>query len=248
MLVKDLDKTKVAAETIADTKVKHVAVIMDGNRRWAKERMLPSAVGHQRGVSALKNTIKACHKLGIEYLTVYAFSTENWNRKQEEVDFLMDLLAKTIQSELAELNKNNVRIKFIGDLERLDASLRNILFKAEAVTENNTGVKLQIAFNYGARAEIVAATKKIAQMVKLGLLNVDDIDESTITKNLYTSDIPEPDILIRTGGEKRISNYLLWQIAYSEVVVMDEFWPDFGENLLCKAIEEFSMRSRRFGK
>lgn len=248
MLLSNIDQAQIAKETVVETKIKHIAIIMDGNRRWAKERMLPSALGHQRGVSALKSTIKACHKLGIEYLTVYAFSTENWNRSPEEVAFLMELLAKTIEGELAELNKNNVRIKFIGDIEKLNPSLKKILIKAEAVTENNTGVKLQIAFNYGARAEIVSATQKIAQMVKLGFLNVEDINEDLITQNLYTAKIPEPDILIRTGGEKRISNYLLWQIAYSEVVVLDEYWPDFGENLLCKAIEEFASRSRRFGK
>ncbi len=242
------NKTETTSEIVKELNIKHIAIIMDGNRRWAKQHLLPPAVGHQKGVVALKEAIRSCHKFGIEYLTVYAFSTENWNRKPEEVEFLMELLAKTITNELEELNENNVRIKFIGDIARLSKKLRKILINAEIMTQHNDGVKLQIAFNYGARMEIVNAAKKIATMVQKGELDIENIDESTISQNLYTSDVPDPDLLIRTGSEMRISNYLLWQIAYSEILVMDEFWPEFNESVMEKAILEFQSRNRRFGK
>lgn len=239
-------------ETIQDivkkTDLKHIAIIMDGNRRWAKEKHLPSAMGHQKGVTALKNTLKACHTFGIKYLTVYAFSTENWNRPQEEVNFLMGLLAKTIKNELLELDENEVRIKFIGNISALNSDLQEILRDSEEKTKDNTGVNLQIAFNYGSRMELTNVCKQIAQEVKDGTLNIEDIEENTITNRLYTSDIPEPDLLIRTGGEKRISNYLLWQLAYSEIYVTDIYWPDFDKNALSDAVIEYSNRTRRFGK
>ena len=213
---------------INDTDLKHIAIIMDGNRRWAKERNLPSALGHKKGVEALKTTLRACNDFGVKYLTVYAFSTENWNRKKEEVDFLMNLVAVTLTNELEEMHKENVQIHFIGDLTKLSDSLQKILVNAVETTKNNTGVVLQIALNYGSRDEIVNAVKKI---VSSGI-NADDISEKIISDNLYTSNVPDPDILVRTGGEQRISNYLLWQIAYSEIIIRNEFWPEFDKNLL----------------
>lgn len=210
--------------------------------------MLPSAVGHQKGVESLKNTMRSFDKFGIKYLTVYAFSTENWNRKKEEVDFLMNLLAKTLTDELDEMHKENVKIKFVGNIERLNPKLIEILKNAENKTKNNTGVNLQIAFNYGARDEIVNAVKKIAQKALDGEIKIGEIDEKFVSENLYTAKIPDPDLLIRTGGEKRISNYLLWQIAYSEVYVTEKFWPEFDENALTEAILEFEKRNRRYGK
>lgn len=233
---------------VKETNLQHAAIIMDGNRRWAKQHLLPSAVGHQKGVEALKNTLKAFAKFGIKYLTVYAFSTENWNRKQEEVDFLMNLLAKTLKDELDELHENNVKIRFIGNIKELNSNLSDILENAMSKTAQNTGVNLQIAFNYGSRNEITNAVKLIAQKVKNNELDIDDINENTVQQHLYTADIPDPDLLIRTGGEKRISNYLLWQIAYSEVYVTEKFWPEFSEEEIALAVLEFQRRNRRFGK
>ena len=237
-----MDEERIA-EIVKDTNLQHIAIIMDGNRRWAKEKNLPSAMGHKKGVDALKATLRACDDFGIKYLTVYAFSTENWNRKKEEVDFLMELLAITLTNELAEMHSEGVVINFIGDTTKLSPKLQKILANSVETTKNNTGVHLQIAFNYGARDEILHAVKNI---VAQGL-SPDEITEDIISKNLYTKNIPDPDLLIRTGGEKRISNYLLWQIAYSEILVMNEYWPEFGKNSLAKVVEEFHNRQRRFG-
>ena len=239
-LEKDLETT----EIVKQTNLKHIAIIMDGNRRWASERKLPSAVGHKKGVDALKATLRACKDFGIKYLTVYAFSTENWNRKKEEVDFLMELLAVTLTNELAEMHSEGVVISFIGDISKLSEKLQKILNNSVETTKNNTGVHLQIAFNYGSRDEIVNAVKSI---VKKGI-EPEKITEETISKNLYTNGIPDPDLLIRTGGEKRISNYLLWQIAYAEILVTKEYWPEFDRKSLALAVEEFKNRQRRFGK
>lgn len=229
---------------IKDTNLKHIAIIMDGNRRWAKEKNLPSAMGHKKGVDSLKNILRACNDFSIKYLTVYAFSTENWNRKKEEVEFLMNLVAVTLTNELAEMHKENVQIHFIGDLTKLSDKLQKILANAVETTKNNTGVVLQIALNYGSRDEIVHAVQKI---VESGVKS-DEIDEQLISENLYTAGVPDPDILIRTGGEQRISNYLLWQIAYSEIIIRSEFWPDFDKNSLKESILEFGKRQRRYGK
>lgn len=229
---------------IKDTNLKHIAIIMDGNRRWAKEKNLPSAMGHKKGVDSLKNILRACNDFRIKYLTVYAFSTENWNRKKEEVEFLMNLVAVTLTNELAEMHKENVQIHFIGDLTKLSDKLQKILANAVETTKNNTGVVLQIALNYGSRDEIVHAVQKI---VESGVKS-DEIDEQLISENLYTAGVPDPDILIRTGGEQRISNYLLWQIAYSEIIIRSEFWPDFDKNSLKDSILEFGKRQRRYGK
>lgn len=231
-------------EIVKSTNLKHIAIIMDGNRRWAKEKHLPSAMGHQKGVDSLRSTMRLFDRFGIKYLTVYAFSTENWNRKKEEVEFLMGLLAKTLLNELDDMHKENIRIRFLGDLTKLSKNLVDIVKNAENKTKDNTGVNLNIAFNYGSRDEITNALKAIIQEG----LKSEDITEDTISNHLYTKDIPDPDLLIRTGGEKRISNYLLWQLAYSEIYVTDAYWPEFDENELSKAIVEFEHRNRRFGK
>lgn len=231
-------------DIVKSTNLRHIAIIMDGNRRWAKEKFLPSAMGHQKGVDSLRNTMRLFDSFGIKYLTVYAFSTENWNRKKEEVEFLMGLLAKTLLNELDDMHKENVKITFLGNISQLNKNLIEIVQNAQEKTRNNTGVNLNIAFNYGSRDEITNAVKEI---VKQGI-KPQDITEQTISEHLYTKDIPDPDLLIRTGGEKRISNYLLWQLAYSELYVTDAYWPDFDEKELSKAIIEFEKRNRRYGK
>lgn len=229
---------------VEKSNLNHIAIIMDGNRRWAKTKNLPSAIGHKKGVETLKNTLKACNVFGIKYLTVYAFSTENWNRKQEEVNFLMDLLIQTMNNEIQELHENNVKIKFIGNIDVLNNNLQNTIFKAEEKTKNNNGVNLQIAFNYGARDEIKNTVKKIIDLK----IPAQEITEDLISQNLYTKNIPDPELLIRTGDEKRISNFLLWQIAYSEIIIVKEFWPQFDKEILQNCIIEFQNRKRRFGK
>ncbi len=235
-------------EIVEKTNLQHIAIIMDGNRRWAKEKGLPSAIGHKKGVDALKRTVYACDDFGIKYLTVYAFSTENWNRKPEEVDFLMNLLGTTIKNELKELHENGVVITFLGDLTKLNPKLQEILYNAIETTKDNEGVHLQIAFNYGARDEIVNAARNIAKKVQSGEIDINSIDEELFSKELYTNNSPDPDLLIRTGGELRVSNYLLWQIAYSEILVVDEYWPEYDRVSLASAIREFYSRNRRWGK
>lgn len=231
-------------QIVKDTSLSHIAIIMDGNRRWAKKHFLPSMMGHKKGVDALKNITRACDDFGVKYLTLYAFSTENWNRKKEEVDFLMDLLGTTLKNEIKELNENNVKMNFIGDLTRLSENLQNILAESKEMTKNNTGVVLSVAINYGARDEIVHAVKNIIE----DKVEKDKITTELISKYLYTNPIPDPDLLIRTSGEKRISNYLLWQIAYSEIYITDTLWPDFDKCALGGAIKEFALRQRRWGK
>ena len=237
-----LEKENIA-EIVKQTGLSHIAIIMDGNRRWAKEHNLPTIMGHKKGVESLKNIVKTCHNFGIKYLTVYAFSTENWNRDKSEVDYLMELFALTIKNELKELHSNNIVLKFVGDLSKLNTKLQKIFSDAEEKTKANTGVNLQIAVNYGARNESVNAVKHI---VKMGY-EEHEITEALITEELYTSNIPDPDLLIRTGGEMRISNYLLWQIAYSEFLVTKKYWPEFDEKCLADAVVEFKNRQRRFG-
>ena len=230
-------------EAVKNTDLKHIAIIMDGNRRWAKEHCLPSMVGHKKGVDALKRTTKACNDFGIKYLTLYAFSTENWNRKKEEVDFLMELLASTLKSELKELNENNVKMNFIGNLSQLNENLQKIIQESKETTQNNTGVVLTVAINYGARDEITNAIKNIIKDNK----KEDEITQELVSKYLYTNGLPDPDLLVRTSGEKRISNYLLWQIAYSEIYITNSYWPEFDKEKLQEAIIEFAKRQRRWG-
>ncbi len=233
---------------VKDTGLKHIAVIMDGNRRWAKEKNLPSAIGHKKGVDSLRAITKSCLKFGIKYLTVYAFSTENWKRTTEEVNFLMELLSATIKSEISSFIKNDIKLTFIGNRENLNKEIIKILEYGEKVTDKCSSLNLQIAFNYGSRQEITDAVKRICTEVQKGKIQIENITETEISNNLYTKNIPNPDLLIRTGGEKRISNYLLWQCAYTEIYITETFWPDFDENSFSMAIEDFNKRQRRYGK
>ncbi len=232
-----------------DLGLRHIAMIMDGNRRWARAKNLASVFGHREGVKAFKRAIKAADKFGIKYLTVYAFSTENWGRKKEEVEFLMNLLKEMIKNELQELHGNNVRLRIIGDIRPLPEDLKKILLEAQGFTAENSGLNLQIAINYGSRSEITGALKKICRDIQAGVIeSPEEITETLISNYLYTAQIPDPDLLIRTGGEQRLSNYLLWQSAYTEIFVTEVFWPDFDETLLERAIHSFAGRNRRFGK
>lgn len=226
----------------------HVAVIMDGNGRWAKEQGKMRVFGHQHGVDAVRNTAEACAELGVKYLTLYAFSTENWNRSSFEVDALMTLLAQALKNELKTLNNNNIRLNAIGDLHRLPKSQYDALMYAIDNTKNNTRMTLTLCLSYSGRWEITEAVKKIAAKVSEGLIKPEQIDETLIEENLATADMPDPDLLIRTSGEERISNYLLWQIAYSELYFSKKYWPDFLKEDLYEAIVNYQNRERRFGK
>ncbi|RCK06957.1 UDP pyrophosphate synthase [Thalassospira xianhensis MCCC 1A02616] len=226
---------------------RHVAIIMDGNGRWAKLRGKPRTMGHRSGVDAVRRTVEAAAEIGIEYLTLYGFSTENWKRPESEVSDLMGLLRLFIKHELATLHKNGVRIRIIGDRTRFDDDIRVLLANAEERTQGNTRLNLTIALSYGARAEITDAVRLIAQKVAAGEIRLDAIDENMVEAHLTTVGMPDPDLLIRTSGEQRISNFLLWQSAYTEFVFDQVLWPDFGREHLEKAIENFAGRERRFG-
>jgi undecaprenyl diphosphate synthase len=225
----------------------HVAIIMDGNGRWASERGLPRVVGHRKGVEAVRRTVQAAIELKIPYLTIYSFSTENWSRPPDEIGELMGLMKRFIRQDLAELHQNNVRILVIGERTNVDPELLALIDEARDLTELNTALTLVIAFNYGARAEIANATRRVAEMVAAGLLLPAAITHETLSACLDTAGIPDPDLLIRTSGEVRISNFLLWQLAYTEFVFMDAYWPDFGRELLEQAIAEYRGRDRRYG-
>jgi len=222
---------------------KHVAMIMDGNGRWAKKRGLPRSAGHAQGVKALKNIIEPAGKLGIKYLSVYAFSTENWKRPQEEVETLMKLLLENINKELPEIIDKKIRLRFLGDLKALNEPLQNSIRHAEEQTAQNSALQINIMLNYGARREMIQAIQKAAQSGA----DLKNIKEEEFEKFLYTKDIPDPELLIRTSGELRISNFLLWQIAYTEIYITNTLWPDFNEAELKKAIESYSQRERRLG-
>jgi undecaprenyl diphosphate synthase len=226
---------------------RHVAIIMDGNGRWATQRGLPRSAGHRQGVEALRRTVRAAADMGISILTLYSFSTENWARPQAEVRFLLELLRRFIRTDVADLHKSNVRIMIIGDRDGLEPSLRTMFEEAEALTRHNTALKLVIAFNYGSRQEITRAVQAIARQVADGTLAAADITPAVISSHLDTAGLPDPDLLIRTGGEQRISNYLLWQCAYTEFVFLPEYWPEFDAHSLARAIDTFRMRDRRFG-
>ena len=230
-----------------DVPPRHVAIIMDGNGRWATERGLPRSAGHRQGVEALRRTVRAASGMGISVLTLYSFSTENWSRPQAEVRFLLELLRRFIRTDVAELHQSNVRIMIIGDRDGLEPSLRAMFEEAETLTRDNTALKLVIAFNYGSRQEITRAVKALARKVAEGRIAVDDITPAVIGNHLDTAGLPDPDLLIRTGGEQRISNYLLWQCAYTEFVFLPEYWPEFDAQSLARAIETFRLRDRRFG-
>ena len=238
-LPSDLDQSKLP---------KHVAVIMDGNGRWAKKRGLPRIMGHRQGVDALKNLLRCCDDWGIEALTAYAFSSENWGRPREEVNFLMTLFERVLRQELQEMIAKNVQIRFVGNLDVLPASLQKEIFYSMDKTENNQGIKFTVATNYGGRQEILHACRAIAQQVEAGNLTSDQIDETVFTNHLYTNGLPDPDLLIRTSGELRISNFLLWQMAYGEIYVTDTLWPDFDRQAFYLALSSYQQRHRRFGK
>jgi undecaprenyl diphosphate synthase len=225
----------------------HLGVIMDGNGRWAKARGKLRTEGHIEGVKSLRNLVELCINYGVAHLTVFSFSSENWSRPKEEVAFIFNLLRRFVASELQRLIRNNVRVRIIGDRIGLEPSLVRLIDDVEAKTRDNTGLVLIVAFNYGGKAEIAEATRRIAVEVAAGRLAPDDITEDTIAAALYTAGIPDPDLIIRTSGEQRISNFLLWQAAYSEFVFVDEYWPDFGEESFVKVLEAFSLRDRRFG-
>ncbi|ADD02462.1 undecaprenyl diphosphate synthase [Thermoanaerobacter mathranii subsp. mathranii str. A3] len=225
----------------------HIGIIMDGNGRWAQKRGMMRFYGHKAGVNAVREVVKACRELGIKYLTLYAFSTENWKRPKEEVNFLMDLLVEYLSKEVDELNKNNVLINFIGDISVLPQGCKTEIERAQNITKNNFGLVLNIALNYGGRDEIVKAVKKICTKVLNKELTIEGITEQTISDNLYTKNQPDPDLIIRTSGEKRLSNFLLWQSAYSEFWFTEVLWPDFKKEHLIKAILYYQTRQRRFG-
>lgn len=226
---------------------RHVAIIMDGNGRWARGRGKPRTMGHRAGIEAVRRTVEAAGDLGIEYLTLYGFSTENWKRPESEVTDLMGLLRLFLKRELATLHRNNVKIRIIGDRSRFADDIRDLLDGAEEKTRNNTRLNLTIALSYGARAEITEAVREIARQVASGQITADAVTEDLIENNLSTAGLPDPDLLIRTSGEQRISNFLLWQSAYTEFVFEDVLWPDFDRSHLEKAIENFAGRERRFG-
>ncbi|MGK7919506.1 MAG: isoprenyl transferase [Trichodesmium sp.] len=226
----------------------HVAVIMDGNGRWAKDRSLPRIMGHRKGVESLKDLLRCCRDWGIEALTAYAFSSENWGRPLEEVNFLMTLFEKVLRQELQEMLAENVQIRFVGNLSSLPLSLQAEIQNSMNRTQENTGIKFTVATNYGGRQEIVNACQAIASQVEKGLLKPEEINESLFEKYLYTAGMCHPDLLIRTSGEMRISNFLLWQIAYSEIYVTETFWPDFNRQEFHRALYAYQKRERRFGK
>jgi undecaprenyl diphosphate synthase len=225
----------------------HVAIIMDGNGRWAKARGLPRTIGHQRGAEAVRRTVAGAAELGISHLTLFGFSSENWKRPAAEIDDLMALLRFYLRSEIAELHRNGVRIRVVGDRDRLADDIVALIDDAETRTRNNRRLNLAVALSYGGRAEIARAARRLAQAVEAGELAADDIDEATFARQLLTVDMPDPDLVIRTSGEKRISNFLLWQSAYAELVFMDRLWPDFTKDDLEDAIREFHRRDRRYG-
>ena len=226
---------------------RHVAIIMDGNGRWAAERGLPRQAGHKQGVEALRRTVRAAAEIGIEYLTIYSFSSENWSRPATEVSFLLDLLRRFIRLDVAELHQAGVKITVIGDREGLEPGIVSLLEDAESLTRENSRLKLVVAFNYGSRQEITRAARVIAQKVADGKIDPADITPAVLANHLDTAGIPDPDLLIRAGGEQRLSNYLLWQCAYTEFVFTEEYWPDFTREVFERAIAEYQARDRRFG-
>ncbi len=229
------------------TMPRHVAIIMDGNGRWARARGLPRTMGHKKGVEAVRDVVRTAGDIGIDYLTLFAFSSENWRRPEAEVSDLMGLLKAFIRRDLADLHRENVRIKVIGDRENLRSDILPLLLEAEETTRNNTALTLVIAFNYGSRDEMARAMQKIASKVRAGLIEPQAITPELIDAHLDTVGIPDPDLIIRTSGEERLSNFLLWQAAYSELVFVPEFWPDFNRDLFLSTIETYAGRERRFG-
>lgn len=238
-LIEQIDKNRLPS---------HIAIIMDGNGRWAKQKGMHRFYGHQQGVVSVRTVTEACAELGVKYLTLYAFSTENWNRPKEEVDALMEILVKALDEETVTLNKNNIKLNVIGDIDSLPANCIAELLSTLKKTENNTRMELILALSYSSRWEIINAVKNIAKDAKIGNLDIETIDSKTIDEYLCTKGKPDPELLIRTSGEYRISNFLLWQISYSELYFTSKLWPDFGKEELYEAILDFQKRERRFGK
>ena len=235
------------AVSLPERRPKHIAIIMDGNGRWAQQRQLPRIEGHRRGVEAVRTTMEACQQAGIEVLTLYCLSSENWKRPKEELDFLMALLCEYLIGERENLVEKNLKLRILGRQDRLPPAVQEEIARTLEACKHNTGMTLCLAINYGARAEIVDACKALAQDVLDGRMSLDEIDESHLDARLDTSGLPEPDLLIRTSGEMRISNFLLWQISYAELWVTETHWPDFGSERLAEAIADFTRRQRRFG-
>ncbi|MEJ2099220.1 MAG: isoprenyl transferase [Desulfobacterales bacterium] len=238
-LPEDLDKTKLPT---------HVAIIMDGNGRWAKKHLLSRIKGHEKGSEAVRTIVRACREFGIAYLTLYAFSTENWQRPKSEVDALMALLIKFLKSEQQELLENDIRLHAVGQIERLPAEVQQALRESMKLTRKNSGLQLNLALSYGSRAEIVHMVQQIAQKSKNGQIDPHSINAEIVAQHLYTKGIPDPDLLIRTSGEMRISNFLLWQIAYSEIHITPTYWPDFSRDEFFQILKDFQKRERRFGQ
>lgn len=228
--------------------IKHIAIIMDGNRRWAKSHNLDTKLGHKKGAEVLETISRYCNKIGLEYLTVYAFSTENWKRTKEEVGAIMLILQMYLDRFLKTADLDNIKLRILGDIDGVPEELRKKMIQMEEKTKDNTGLNLNIAFNYGGRAEIVRATQRIAQDVLDGKMEIKDINEDTISNNLYTCGQSDPDLVIRTSGELRMSNFLPWQITYSEFLFLDKYWPDFTSEDIDNAINEYNNRHRRIGK
>lgn len=229
------------------TQPRHVAIIMDGNGRWARSRGLPRIAGHRKGAEAVRNVVRAAGELGLEYLTLFGFSSENWKRPPTEVDDLMGLLRRYLRSEVPELHAQNVRLRVIGDRGRLAGDIVELITEAEALTAGNPGLTLVLALSYGSRAELTNAVRTIAADIASGALSLEQINESSVSARLYTADLPDPDLLIRTGQEQRISNFLLWQCAYAEMVFLDIHWPEFSREHLAEAVREYGRRERRYG-
>lgn len=240
-------KNKIKKEIDYNNLPTHIGIIMDGNGRWAKKRGLPRSAGHSAGADTLKKIVTECNNMGIKYITVYAFSTENWKRPKEEVDYLMNLLLSYLRDAEKTLAGENVVIRAIGSRKELSEEIQEQIVKTEEFTKNNTGIIMNIAVNYGSREEITTAVKKIAQKAAEGEIKSDDITSEMISDNLYTKNQPDPDLIIRTSGEERISNFLLWQLAYSELWFTNKLWPDFNKSDLLEAIYDFQNRGRRFG-
>lgn len=225
----------------------HIAIIMDGNRRWAKEHNVPIQMGHKEGAKTIEKIVKYANQIGLKYITVYAFSTENWKRSQEEVSWLMQLLQNYLDEYSKRADTQNIKIRVLGDMSALNQGLQNSIAEAIERTKNNTGTSFNIALNYGGRDEIVKATQKIAKQVQEGTLSIEDINEEVLSNNMYTYDMPDPDLMIRTSGELRTSGFLMWQLAYTEFLFVDKYWPDFTEKDLDDAIEAYGKRKRKFG-
>ena len=242
--MKQISRDQIIDDDIPD----HIAIIMDGNGRWARERSLPRIAGHREGINSVRVITRICGELGVKHLTLYTFSTENWKRPRTEVRALMTLLSKTINIEIEELHKNNVCFTIIGDLNMFPESTRKGLLNGVKLTKGNDGLNLCLALNYGSRQEIVDGIKSITRKIQIGNLSISQINEEEFSKELYTAGMPDPDLLIRTSGEYRLSNFLLWQSAYTEILMTDIYWPDFRENQFLNAIYDYQSRERRFGK